>query len=130
MIPGAMINDIAWTDDHTKICVVGGGQQKAATANIDTGAKCGDIIGVNQTLLTVDIKKSRPYKCVLSGEDRELNINKCPPFGHLKSIQNAHTGFVTKLGFTPWDEGAHFVTVSQDKSFKIYNTESMELVFE
>lgn len=86
MLPGGQINDIAWTDDHNKICVVGGGQLRAATVNIETGSKVGDIIGPSQTLLTVDIKKSRPFKCVLSGEDRELQVNKCPPFQNVKSI--------------------------------------------
>lgn len=37
---------------------------------------------------------------------------------------------MTKVAFTPWDDGAHFITVSADKSLKIYNTETHELVME
>jgi len=66
---------------------------------------------------------------VLTGEDKEVQIYKGPPFKSEKSHQNSHTGFVTKIAFTPWGEGAHFITVSADKSLKIYNTESNEVVF-
>ena len=40
-----------------------------------------------------------------------------------------HTGFVTRIAFIPGDE-SHFVTVSADKSLKVYNTETNETVFE
>jgi hypothetical protein len=37
---------------------------------------------------------------------------------------------VTNCGYTPWDEGARFITISQDKSLKVYDGESFECVAE
>lgn len=78
----------------------------------------------------MDIKPSKPSKCVLSGEDKEIQVFKGPPYKLEKSIQKIHAGFVTKIAFTPWDEGAHFITVSQDKSLKVHNSETYETVLE
>lgn len=56
---------------------------------------------------------------------------KGPPFKVAeKSISAAHTGFINKIGYTPWDQCGHFVTISADKFIKVYSTETSELVFE
>jgi hypothetical protein len=62
--------------------------------------------------LTCEIKNPKPFKLLLSGEDMEVQMYKGMVLKHDKSIQKVHTGFVTKIKFTPWDDGAHFITVS------------------
>lgn len=45
-------------------------------------------------------------------------------------MQKLHGGFITKIDFTNWDDGQHFITVSQDKAIKVHNFESRELIVE
>lgn len=130
LLAGGQVNDIAFSDDNQKIVVVGAGGQRAKAVNIDTNSNCGELTGHTSTLLCVDIKITKPFKCVLSGEDKEIQVYKGPPFKSEKSIPKIHAGFVTKIAFTPWDECAHFITVSADKSLKIHNTETYETVLE
>ena len=109
--------------------MVGSGGQRAKAVIIESGSNAGELNGHNSTLLAVDIKMSKPYKCILTGEDKEIQTYKGPPFKLDKSIQKVHDGFVNKIKFTPWDDGAHFITCSADKSVKVFNTETNEMVF-
>ena len=90
----------------------------------------GDLVGHNATLLCCSVKNPKPYKLIVSGEDKEIQIYKGVPFKLEKSIQKVHTGFVTNCGYTPWDAGARFLTISQDKSLKVYDGESFETLCE
>ena len=125
LIAGA-VNDLSWTDDHQKIVAVGAGGTRAAAVNIEMKTTAGDLVGHNATLLCCSVKNPKPYKLIVSGEDKEIQIYKGLPFKLEKSIQKAHTGFVTNCGYTPWDNGARFITISQDKSLKVYDGESFE----
>ena len=127
---GGAVMDIAWTEDNQKIVVVGDGKTRAKAINIDTKSGCGELSGHSQCLLTVDVKTTRPFKCVLTGQDMQIQVYKGPPFKPEKSIAAVHTGFVNKCGFTPWDQGAHFVTISADKFIKVFSSETYEMVFE
>jgi len=129
-IAGA-VSDLSWTDDNQKIVVVGAGTKRAAVINIETKANAGDIqVGHSQTLLTCAVKTPKPYQVVAGGEDKEVHAYKGVPFKHEKSIQKMHTGFVTKVAFNPWDQGASFFSVSQDKTFKAYDSSSYEVTLE
>ena len=130
VLGAAAVHDIAFDSENKKIAVVGAGGSRAKSINIEENSGCGEISGHSATLLSVDIKTKRPFKCVLTGEDKEIHIQHGPPFKYEKSIQNAHGNFGTKVAFTPWDEGAHFITVSSDKSIKVWSTETNKLVFE
>lgn len=129
---GGKINDICWSDDDKKLAIVGCGPKRACAINIETKNTVGEVVGHNGDLLTCDLKITRPFKFVIGGEDREINYYKAMPMGHLKSIQNIHNNFIQKVAFTPdnWDKSAHFITVSSDKSIKVHNCESYELVVE
>ena len=65
---------------------------------------------------------------MFAGEEQEVQFYKGMPFKHEKSFSKVHTGFVNACGFTP--DGNHFITVSQDKSVKMYNCDTKELVIE
>jgi WD40 repeat protein len=120
------VNDLAWTDDSKKIMAVGAGQQRAMAINLDTKSKAGDLICHSATLLTCDIKNPKPYKAIVSGEDKEVQFYAGVPFKHAKSVKTPHSGFVTKCAFNPWDEGATFITVSADKTLNVFNSETYE----
>jgi WD40 repeat protein len=84
MLNGA-VSDLSWTDDHQKIVVVGAGGKRAAAVNIEMNNQAGELIGHNATLLCCDVKP-KPYKLIVSGEDKEIQIYKGIPFKLEKSI--------------------------------------------
>jgi len=124
------VNDLSWTDDNKIIVAVGAGGTRAAAVDIEKKSSVGELKGHNATLLCSSVKNPKPYKLIVSGEDKEIQIYKGVPFKLEKSIQKSHTGFVTNCGYTPWDAGARFITVSQDKSLKVYDGESFETLSE
>ena len=120
------VNDLKFSDDSKKLIAVGGGGQRAKTVNLETKGKWGDIAaGHNATLLTCDMKYSKPQAILAAGEDLEVHTYKAMPPGYVGS-QKFGPGFINQVAFTPWDEGAHYVTISSDKSIKLINTESKE----
>lgn len=121
--------DIAWSDDSKKLVAVGAGSQRAAAINVDSGTRIGDMTGANGTLLTCDIKLTKPPKCIASGEDMEVQVFKGIPYRHDCGLPKKHTGFINKLAFSKTDQGAHFVSASGDKTITVYNTESNEALF-
>ena len=72
LLGGAAINDIAFSEDNKKIAVVGAGGTRAKAISIEDGSGAGELTGHTSTLLSVDMKTTRPYKCVLTGEDKEI----------------------------------------------------------
>ena len=85
MLNGA-VSDLSWTDDHQKIVAVGAGGKRAAAVNIEMNNQAGELIGHNATLLCCDVKNPKPYKLIVSGEDKEIQIYKGIPFKLEKSI--------------------------------------------
>ena len=70
---GGTVKDIAFTDDNPqKLIVVGSGQKRAACVDTGSKSKKGDITGHTGTVLTCDLKVPKPWKLVVSGEDREI----------------------------------------------------------
>jgi len=60
----------------------------------------------------------------------QVHAYKGPPFKHEFSNTQISTGFINKVAFTPWDENKHYITVSADKTLKIFKTEDYEQVLE
>jgi len=129
-ILGGKINEIMWSDDDKKLAIVGCGPKRAIAINLDSKNTVGDVSCTTGDILTCDLKISRPFKFICGGEEREINYYKAMPMNHLKTMQNVHTNFIQKVAFTPneWDKCAHFITVSSDKSIKVHNCETYELV--
>ena len=80
------INDLSWTDDHQIIVVVGAGGTRAAAVDIEKKGSAGELKGHNATLLCSSVKNPKPYKLIVSGEDKEIQIYKGVPFKLEKSI--------------------------------------------
>lgn len=72
LLGGAAVNDIAFSDDNNKIAVVGAGGTRAKSINIENNSGCGEITGHTATILSADIKTTRPFRMVLTGEDKEI----------------------------------------------------------
>ena len=89
----------------------------------------GDINGGQRsTLLTCDLKQSEPECILTAGEDLEVHTYKTAPPAHVKSFKGLAGGFINRLALTPWDQGAHYVVVSADKTITLVNTASGEVV--
>lgn len=57
------IFDMAWTDDSKRLVAVGQGQAKHGEAfMIDGGASVGEIGNHMKSILSVDVKQTRPYR--------------------------------------------------------------------
>jgi len=60
LLAGA-VNDLKFSDDSKKLIAVGGGGERAKTVNLETKGKWGEVgAGHNATLLTCDMKMSKP----------------------------------------------------------------------
>lgn len=133
LLAGGTVNDLAWIEENTssRVVAVGSGNTRVKGFDIGTGVPvAGDLVGHQGPVLSVDAKTTRPFKMVLAGEDQEIQCYKGPPFQLLTSLHNASAGYINRIRYTPWDNFAHFITVSADKSIKLYSTETNELVFE
>lgn len=84
---GGAVNDISFSDDNKKIVVVGGGGQRAKAVNIETNSNVGEMTGGHtMTLLSCDIRQTKPFGAVATGEDKEIQAYNGPPFKLAKSI--------------------------------------------
>lgn len=121
------VNDIKFSDDSKKLIAVGGGASRAKTIQLETKGKWGDVgAGHDGTLLTCDMKYSKPQAILLAGEDQQVHTYKAMPPSYVGSAK--FPAFINHVAFTPWDDGAHYLTVSSDKSIKLFNTESKEVL--
>lgn len=80
------IKDIAWCGDSKRICVVGDAQANCANAFMfDTGSKLGDFVGISKRLNSCDIRKQRPYRTVVGGDDFSSIFFEGPPVKFVKT---------------------------------------------
>jgi len=84
----------------------------------DSGSSVGEITGQSKTILTCDIKPSRPYRIITGGEDFTACWFEGPPFKFKKSLSD-HSRFVTCARFSP--NGEKVATVSLDKKGIIFD---------
>ena len=112
-------------ENPAKLLVVGTGKRRVMCVKVDSGAFVGELMPPDASALCCDVKGKKPFTLLYSGEDREIKVHKgAGKFKHEKSIPHAHEGFITDMMFTP--NGNHFVSVSQDKSIKIWDAETYE----
>jgi len=119
------IFDMAWTDDSKRLVAVGQGQAKHGEAfMIDGGASVGEIGNHMKSILSVDVKQTRPYRVITGSEDMRANFYEGPPF-KWKTTLDKHTRFVTCVRYAP--DGNTFVTVGTDKAIHFYDGKTGEL---
>ena len=108
------INDIAWTADSQRIAVVGEGKEKLGAVFMwDAGSSVGEISGHTKTLMSVDLKPTRPFRLITGGEDNYVNWFEGPPFKFKKSNKDFHTRFCNCVRFSP--DGSYAVSCGSDK---------------
>jgi WD40 repeat protein len=113
------VNDISWSADSQRICAVGDGREKYGSVFMwDAGSSVGEISGHTKTLISTDIKSSRPYRLVTGGEDNQVCYFEGPPFKY-KRAHHDHSRMVTCVRFSP--NGERFGTVATDKKLCMYD---------
>lgn len=112
------VEDVAWDGESKRLLAVGGGRDKAKVVQWDAGNSLGEITAVGRKALTCDMKPSRPFALAFSGEDWRVAIYKGPPF-KLDHYDESHKNFVNCIRYSP--DGAHLVSVSSDKTARIYS---------
>lgn len=118
------VKDIAWCPESKRIVAVGDGSERFALPfNFDTGVTIGEIIGHAETVNSVDIKPTRPYRVVTGGDDKLVNFYEGPPF-KFKSSFKEHTNYVNCVRYSP--DGSVFLSVSSDKKIHLFDGKTGE----
>jgi len=109
-----VINDISWSDDNQRICVVGEGKGSyGAALLVEGGSSVGEIKGHSKVILSCDFRKVRPYRIATGGADSLVAWNEGPPFKFHHSVSE-HQGNVNIVRFSP--DGSLLATSGADKS--------------
>jgi len=120
--------DIAWTGDNQRICVVGEGKEKLGVVFMwDAGSSVGDITGQTHPLLSCDLKQTRPFRLITTGEDNYPCWFEGPPFKFKKSMKDIHTRFINCSRFSP--SGDLVVCVSSDKIVSVFDGKTGDLKY-
>jgi len=93
----------------------------------DSGSSVGQISGHSKTILTCDLKQTRPYRCATGSEDFAVNFYEGPPFKFTKSMRE-HTKYVNCVRFSP--DGNKLVSVSSDKRGIFYDGKTGDMIGE
>jgi len=118
------INAIAWGPDGKRIAVAGDGAEgMAKVVSWDTGSALGSLGGNMKKVLSVDYKKTRPYRIISGGEDMKTGYFEGPPFKY-KLWNKEHKNFVNKVKFSP--DGEKYASCSSDKTMQIYEAKTGE----
>ena len=115
---GGAIRDIAWTGDGQRLVFAGEGKTYFAKGIlIDTGSSLGDISGLAKPLNCCDLRRERPFRLAVGGEEFITAFYEGPPFKFKKS-STQHTNYVTCLRYNK--SGDFFVTGSSDRKLFLY----------
>jgi WD40 repeat protein len=114
------IKDLSWSDDGKRLAVCGksDGGSFALAILVDSGNTVGDVSGHDQTVLSIDYRKHRPFRIATASEDRTVGFYKGPPFQFMKSFKG-HTNFVTCVRFS--NDGSQFITTSNDMKINLFD---------
>ena len=91
------MTQILWSNDGTRLIAVGFGSETRANAvTIDTGSKCGTILGITSNRLCADLVLVEKKQTLISGgEGNELIVHEGIPFkGQGVQTAAAHTNFI------------------------------------
>jgi len=120
--------DMQWSEDSKRIIGGGSGRQSFGEVFLtDSGSGVGQISGHSKSILSVDMKPTRPYRCITGSEDFSVNFYEGPPFKFLKSTRD-HSKYVNCVRFSPNGEKA--VSVSSDKRGIFYDAKTGDVIGE
>ncbi|XP_065071602.1 WD repeat-containing protein 1-A-like [Rhopilema esculentum] len=123
---GGAIKDIAWTEDSKRIVVGGEGREKFAHAFMwDTGTSVGTLTGMSKSVNNIDVKQTRPYRCVTASEDYSVCYFEGPPFKY-KDSKKEHSNFVNCVRYAP--DGSVFASAGADGKCFVYDGKTGQFV--
>nr|CAB3267681.1 actin-interacting protein 1 [Phallusia mammillata] len=124
-ISGA-IRDIAWDADSKRIAVCGQGKEKFAHAFLwDSGSSIGSLDKIGKSSNSVDIKRTRPYRCVVGSEDFSAYFYEGPPFRHFNTLSEG-IRFCNCVRFSP--DGKYMASANSDGNIFLYDGKSAEFI--
>lgn len=126
---GGSVLDLSWDGEGKRIIAVGdGGNKPSAKAFAwDSGNSVGTITGHTKRIISVDIKSTRPYRAVTSGEDNLVVALPGPPFQRDHECKE-HTRYPNKVQFSP--SGDFCVSAGSDGKIVVYDGKEMTKVRE
>jgi WD40 repeat protein len=124
---GGEVEDLAWDGESKRIVAVGGGASKAKVFGWDTGSNLGELIPHSKKIITCDLRPVLPHRLIMGGEDFPAGVSlyNGAPFKYSKGVKE-HTNFINCTRFSP--NGALFVSVSSDKSARVYSGDTGDAV--
>lgn len=93
----------------------------------DTGTSVGEIMGTSKSINSVDLKPTRPFRCVVASEDNSICYFEGPPFKWKKTL-NEHQRFVNVVRYSP--NGDKFASGGADGKLFIFDGKTGEIMFE
>ena len=122
MIAGP-VKDLAWCGESKRIVCVGDGGSHANSFMFDTGSKLGDFVGISKRLNSCDIRKNRPFRTIVGGDDFSSVFFEGPPVKFKKSNKDFPT-YCSSVRFS--NNGAHYAASGLDGNIFLYNGEDGE----
>ncbi|CAF0949424.1 unnamed protein product [Brachionus calyciflorus] len=122
------IKDLQWSSDNQRILVGGEGREKFGHVfSADTGTSTGEIMGTSKPINSVDLKPTRPFRCVVASEDNSLCYFEGPPFKWKKTL-NEHQRFVNVVRYSP--NGEKFASGGADGKLFVYDGKTGDFLYE
>lgn len=116
---GAKINGLEFTEDGQKLLFYGEGKKILARCiNWEMGSNIGEFLNNTRTVLCGDLRRVKPYRAILGGEDFLTNYYEGIPFKFVH-MNKEHTNFISALKFSP--DSLKFISVGFDKKIIMYD---------
>jgi len=124
---GGGIYDLEWSDDSTRIVLVGEGQPPAKVIMWDSGNSVGDVSGHQKKINTCSYKPTRPFRVITGSDDLKVNFYEGPPF-KFKGTAKTHDRFVNVCKYSP--DGGLFFSAASDMMLATFDAKESSLVQE
>jgi len=127
MLLGGEIKDVAWDGESKRIAIAGDGRGSCANAIMfDTGSNVGDFTGIPKRLNSCDLRKQRPFRCVVGCDDFSSIFFQGPPFKFVKSNLD-NTNYISCTRFSP--DGSIYAASSIDGDITFYDGKDATKIF-
>ena len=118
------IKDLAWCGENKRIVVAGDGQGNCANAFMfDTGSKLGDFVGISKRLNSCDIRKQKPFKTLVGGDDFSSVFYEGPPVKFIKT-NKSFDKYVTCVRFN--NAGDKYAAAGANGKIFVYDGETAD----
>jgi len=122
-------NDICWDGDDKRLAVCGQAQAGGTYAKVIdafSGSALGNVDGIVDNCTSIDYRKVRPFRVVVSSEHNDTRTYAGPPFKFVPGSNiEKHTRYANKVKYS--HDGAFYISVGSDS--KIFLCEAKEGTF-